>query len=367
MVPVARRNLLEEKGRLAVSVAGVAIALLLVLIVLALYRGWSRTGSILAKMPGDVWVTQTGTVDPFHSVSTLRDSDTSPLASVPGVAAVTPVLARRMTITVPGGQSSVYILALQPPKPAAVSALDHETFLPPKGQVYIDELLSRKTGLSLGSGLTIGGRGVEVGRVAPNQGEAFVQFVFVEYSDAQAMFGVDGSVNFEILSLTPGANETDVIASVNSAGGRLEAFTKDQFAHSVRKEIDDTFLPIIAILTAIGFVVGAAVVGLTIYTATVERSREFGLMKAVGASGGYLYRIVFSQSIFLALSGFALSVVLAVATARLATNAVPDFTTDFRIGDIAVILAGTLAMAVVASVIPVRRVLGVDPSSVFRA
>ncbi len=44
MVPLARRNLLAEKGRLAMSVGGVAFAVLLILIVVSLYRGWSDVG-----------------------------------------------------------------------------------------------------------------------------------------------------------------------------------------------------------------------------------------------------------------------------------------------------------------------------------
>lgn len=90
-------------------------------------------------------------------------------------------------------------------------------------------------------------------------------------------------------------------------------------------------------------------------------------MKAVGASGGYLYRIVFSQSLILTLSGFVVGVLLARVIARLATQAVPDFTTEFRPSDVVAILLATLVMAVIASFIPIRRVLSVDPSSVFRA
>ena len=44
MVPLARRNLLAEKGRFAMSAIGVAFAVLLILIVVSLYRGWSGTG-----------------------------------------------------------------------------------------------------------------------------------------------------------------------------------------------------------------------------------------------------------------------------------------------------------------------------------
>jgi putative ABC transport system permease protein len=58
VVPVARRNLFAEKTRLAISVAGVAFAVRLILIVVALYRGWSSVGGIIEELPGDLWVVQ---------------------------------------------------------------------------------------------------------------------------------------------------------------------------------------------------------------------------------------------------------------------------------------------------------------------
>jgi hypothetical protein len=39
------------------------------------------------------------------------------------------------------------------------------------------------------------------------------------------------------------------------------------------------------------------VAGLTIYTATIEKSREYGILKAEGFTNGYLYRVVFEQSL----------------------------------------------------------------------
>jgi hypothetical protein len=65
-VPLARRNLFSEKARFAISVAGVGFAVLLILIVLALYRGFSRSGQTFKDLPGDLWVVQQGTTDPFH-------------------------------------------------------------------------------------------------------------------------------------------------------------------------------------------------------------------------------------------------------------------------------------------------------------
>jgi putative ABC transport system permease protein len=147
----------------------------------------------------------------------------------------------------------------------------------------------------------------------------------------------------------------------------LQVFTSEEFAKAIRKEIDESFLPIIAILVGIGFIVGAAVVGLTIYTATIERSREFGVMKAVGGSPGFLYRIVLSQSAVLTSAGFVAGFAAALAAARLASQLVPEFATRFELPDLGFVLAITLAMAVIASFVPVQRINSIDPGSVFKA
>jgi putative ABC transport system permease protein len=70
--------------------------------------------------------------------------------------------------------------------------------------------------------------------------------------------------------------------------------------------VDETFLPIVSVLVVIGFVGGVAVIGLTIYTATMEKSREYGVLKALGASNGRLYRIVSHQALISGVLGYIL-------------------------------------------------------------
>jgi putative ABC transport system permease protein len=124
---------------------------------------------------------------------------------------------------------------------------------------------------------------------------------------------------------------------------------------------------VIGILLAIGFTVGSAVVGLTIYTATIERARDFGVMKAVGASTAFLYKIVASQSAMLTAAGFLVGLISAQLVARLAISFAPDFATQFRTGDTIGVLAGTAVMAVASSLVPVHRISAIDPAMVFKA
>jgi putative ABC transport system permease protein len=365
-VPVARRNLFAEKGRFAISVAGVAFAVLLILIVLALYRGFSRSGQTFRELPGQLWIVQQGTTDPFHSISLVSEDELRAAGEVDGVAAVIPVLSRTMEFDVDGKTESARLIALNIGS-LPVSDETSRRFLPERGAIVIDKTLSRKTGLSSGEQGTFNQTRLRVDHVEPASAEAFTPFVFLNYTDARVIFGRDRFVSYGMVVTSPGVAPADVAAAIEANNESLRVFTNDEFATSIRKEIDESFLPIITVLLVIGFVVGAAVVGLTIYTATIERSREFGVMKAVGGSGGFLYRIVLSQSSMLTAAGFITGLIAAWSVAQLVREAVPDFVTLFRIQDILAVFGGTVVMAFVASFVPVRRINSIDPAIVFRA
>jgi putative ABC transport system permease protein len=367
MVPVARRNLFAEKGRFAISVGGVAFAALLVLVVLALYRGFARTGETFELLPGQLWLSQQGTTDPFHSLSLVQQSDLIAASQAPDVQFVAPVLVRQMSFSAGQRTVAARVMAVGIPSYARVSDKIRAGYFPRSGEMVIDAILAAKQDLHEGEKVQLNGVDLTIDKIQPRSAEAFQPFAFVSYEDAERIFGVQGIVNFGMVVLQPGANVADTAMGIGRALPGLEVSTKQEFAQAIRAEIDNTFLPIIGIILAIGFTVGGAVVGLTLYTATIERSREFGVMKAVGASGGFLYRIVISQSIVLTVTGFLLGVASALLVARLAQQAQPDFSTQFLLTDILLVFLATSLMAFLAALLPARRLNGIDPAMVFKA
>lgn len=365
-VPVARRNLFAEKGRFAISIAGVGFAVLLILIVLALYRGFSQSGQTFRDLPGQLWIVQQGTSDPFHSISLVDNADLDDARSIEGVAAVVPVLSRTMEFRADGQVVSGRLIALDVPTAPAFD-VNQRRFLPAKGTFVIDETMSRKSGLGAGDQATFNQTALTVDHVEPASAEAFTPFIFLNYEDAREIFGRADFVSYGMVVLAPGVSPEAVGTDIASRDTDLTVFTSDEFATSIRKEIDESFLPIITVLLAIGFTVGAAVVGLTIYTATIERAREFGVMKAVGASAAFLYRIVLSQSAMLTAAGFIIGMIAAWTIAQLVRDLVPDFITIFRVQDAVAVFVATVFMAFVASLVPVRRINSIDPAMVFKA
>jgi putative ABC transport system permease protein len=82
-------------------------------------------------------------------------------------------------------------------------------------------------------------------------------------------------------------------------------------------------------MVAIAFLVGT-LVGLVIYTATIERQREYGVLKAIGARNGLLYRTVTTQALIAAGVGSILGVALAFGLAQLIMTSQPQFLIVFE-------------------------------------
>jgi putative ABC transport system permease protein len=143
-------------------------------------------------------------------------------------------------------------------------------------------------------------------------------------------------------------------------------FTKDEFAANTRDRILSNVLPILLVVLLLAFIVGLAVAGLTIYTATVEKAREYGILKAVGFKNGYLFRTVLEQSIVTGFLGFLIGVGLTLAISRFASDLVPQFVTYIRPADIGFVAVATLVMSAVAAYIPVRRLSSIDPVAAFK-
>ncbi len=95
MLLVARKNLFNERIRLAISVGGVAVSVFLIGILLSLYRGWDeKVGEYVEMVPADLWVAADGTTDFIQAASVLPDVVGTRLGFLPEIDTVSPIIAR---------------------------------------------------------------------------------------------------------------------------------------------------------------------------------------------------------------------------------------------------------------------------------
>ena len=136
----------------------------------------------------------------------------------------------------------------------------------------------------------------------------------------------------------------------------VEEFTSQLNVNSVSL-LKDFIYVVIGIASIVGFIV----VFMAMYTAVLERTREIGILKAVGAGPGYILNILFRETILLAVFGTVLGIVLTYGTQWLMLHAVPASLVQETVYKWWPI-AGAIAIvgAVVGTIVPAMRAVKQD-------
>ena len=129
--------------------------------------------------------------------------------------------------------------------------------------------------------------------------------------------------------------------------------------------VSESFLPIVGLMVLIGLAVGTTVIGLTIYTATAERSKEYGVLKAVGVKNRRLFSIVLKQTLISAVVGFLIGVCLYFAIVNVTFYALPIVYFYLSYGYFVILFMTSLLTGTMASFIPLRKINRIDPVETF--
>jgi putative ABC transport system permease protein len=369
MLLVTRKNLLSEPTRLAISVGGVALSVLLITFLLALFRGWNeKVGSFVENVDADIWIAREGTTSFLAASSILPVERAGQLSTLPAVERWSPLIVRPMTATKDGTEMDVQLVGYDPQSAIGGPVRMKEgKGVPGPGEVIVDEALSHRYGVDIGDRIAGGGRDWTV--VGKSSGGDFVfsQTIFVALDEAQEALEMDGLATFFVLQLRDPSQREQVALTIESAQPGISAIATDDFAAATRDRILGEVLPMLMVILILAFIVGLVVAALTIYTATVEKAREYGILKAVGFTNGYLYRVVFEQSLITGLLGFLLGAGLTIVVAPLTQDLVPQFVVLIRWQDVLGIAGFTLLMVLLAAYVPTRRLAAIDPVEVFKA
>ena len=369
MVSIARRNLFQERTRLLISVGGVAFSVMLVLILAGLYGGWRvRVTAYIDRVQADLWVAQDGASDMFHSGSFLPAGIEGRLRRVRGVRAVYRYVGRQVTFDLNDREANLFLVGFDPDTNVSgpvsmVAGKDR----PGPGEIIVDRVFARNKGLVIGDVLEISETPLRVVGISDGGNMVIYQFAFVDLQEAERLLQMDGFANFFLVQVERLDALDDIKARIGRRVPGIEVFTRPAFKDNNARIVTETFLPIIAVLTLIALAVGAAVIGLTIYTATVEKSREYGVLKAIGASNTTLYRIVLQQAVSAGALGYLGGGAVSLLLARVIQERVPAFMVSITGALLAWMLLAVLLMSAVAAIIPAQRIARIDPAEAFRA
>lgn len=368
MTRLAFRNLFQNKARLVISVGGVALALLLILALDAIFTGVERQITAYIDYSGaDIWISQEDVFNMHMATSSLPDSIARKVKSVPGVDSVTPIHYLTNNVVAGDERNLAYIIGL--PEGAEFGGpwkVSSGRSLPGEGEAIMDRSVAEKSGIVLGDEVKILGEEFEIVGLSEGTASLVNSVAFVSMDDFEALRGSYDTFSFLLVKVEAGESPAQVAARIEERVRDVTVQTTNAFSAQERKVVKDMSTDVITIMNLIGFLIGLAVMALTVYTSTLSRRREYGMLKALGARNTDLYRAVLAQALLSVTLGFlfglSITLLLSLVIPMFGTNLVLEVSllSLLKVGSVSFVIAAMSAM------LPIRQIAGLDPAMVFR-
>ena len=304
-------NLVHRPIRSLISVVAVALEVTLILLIVGLSLGLlndsrTRTAGIGADVivlpPGSSFIVGlTGAPMPIKIGGVL--------AKLPHVRSVAPVVTQVAT----GGTLEVI---------AGIDLQSYESMSGPfqflqggpfqgPNDVIVDDLFAQSKHTAVGDSIEILNNKFRIcGIVEHGKGGR----KFLPISTLQDLIGAKDKATIFYLKLDNPANADEVVREIKAISG-MERYVATSMAGYLAMMTTSNYPGLstfIDVVVGISVVIGFIVIFQAMYTAVMERTREIGILKAMGASKLYIVNVVLRETVLLALGGIILGVIVSL-------------------------------------------------------
>ncbi|WP_339384632.1 FtsX-like permease family protein [Oscillatoria sp. FACHB-1407] len=411
MASIARKNLFEDIPRFLVAQAGIMFAVSLVTIQTGILSGFSRsTTSVIDNSQADIWVAASEMVY-LELTLPLPAGMVAQAQEVDGVVRAEALSIRGATWRSDNGEiSPVRLIGFSPNGqlfiPGELVSGNWSDLQEPYSFILDESNLDSLDLGQLGEEASIGSLPARlIGLTQETQSIASSPFLFtsLESANAYVTSGLTSTTSCRLVSgnlqctnvyqrsqsSTPPARPAPLTASdtityvlVQAASGqdlellkqRLEealpgtrAYTKAEISSQTRDYWQQrTGLGFVLGLGAtVGVIVGMVIVGQILYSSVSDHLKEFGTLKAMGASDWLIYRVIIEQALWMAVLGYApsMGLCLALGAWTFATQGIMILITPVTAAGV---LGITVIMCVGSALFAIQKVTHVDPAIVFK-
>jgi putative ABC transport system permease protein len=370
---IAWKNILHDRVRMIAALLGIVFAVVLVTFQFGLLGSFLKNASaIVDHSEAPIWLTAPDVAN-FEFAGILRESLYYQALAVPGVGSVDRLVMlfvrfRKPNGSYEGAQLIGVDLSKAGPIPWSFAAGTREDLRDPE-TISFDTTDYDKLGRPrVGEYVELNDHRARIA-AATSGVRSFIAspFCFTSLENVYR-FSRDlkeGEASYLLVTPAPGWEVSAVMANLKRLVG-VDVLTAEQLARRSQEYwIFSTGAGFaIGLSTILGLVVGTVIVGQTLYSSTMDRLREFGTLKAIGARNRDLYTVITYQAVIYAIGGYILGVFASLGVARLAEGA----GSSVRITG--ALLTGifflTICMCVAASCLSIVRVTKLEPAAVFK-
>ncbi|MBI5071065.1 MAG: FtsX-like permease family protein [Deltaproteobacteria bacterium] len=370
---LALRMLLDTPMKSLGTLIGVVVSVFLMAQQASLLGGiLGRVTSLVGKSGVDIWIASAAT-ESTDATDTIPASKVGAAAGTPGVAWAAPVVQGFGKVTRPDGvRELVKVLGVEAPRyaglPRTLAPGTSLASLRGSGRILLN--LKDRPAFAMarpGDRVEVEGRATFVaGFYEGVDPHSPYYYVFANLDDARALTAFPPDrITYAAVGVAAGEDPRAVRA-------RLQARFPDALVRT-REELSAMEERYFLVRTPVGLVfglgsvvaalVGAAIVAVTLYSTAIDRARDYGTLKAIGASRRDLLSLLLAQAWIFAAAGYAAGMA-AFLVVRAHLPQLPMVVSPHLVAGVA--LAATLSCTL-ASLAAIRRVLKLDPAVVFRS
>ena len=324
--------------RTLLSVLAIAVEVTMMLTVVGLSRGMLEDSQRRARGAGaDIWVRPPG-------------SAAIGLSGAPMSEKMLPFLRKQKHVVIATGSITHPIGGL-----STVVGLDFNTFdkmcggfkyieggpMTGHDQIIVDERYAQQNDVHAGDTLRLLDHDWKVvGVVDPGK----LARLIVPLDQLQDLTAATGKLTQAYLKLDDPANTDKVIASLKKQLKDYNIYSIEEFTSMFSIHNIPGLKAFIGVIIGLSVVVGFLVVFLSLYTAVLERTREIGILKALGGSRGYILQMLLRETALLAIVGSSVGILMTYGAREIIQVAVPASLTQEIVPDWWVI-SGLISLA----------------------
>ena len=302
-------NLLHRPIRVAISVLAVAIEVIMILSITGVFIGQvsgsraSSTGigaDLFVQPPNSSFLTAVGGAPVSAKIADV-------LRRLPHVAVVSPVISQMSTMgsveTIWGIDYESYN-ALRPFKFFAGTP-----FQGPNDVIIDDYAARRDQGYHVGDTIQIFNHPFRIcGIVEHGKGGR----KFIPIRTLGALNGAENNASLFYLKSDNPANEQLIRDEIHAVPGlsQYQVRTLDEVLSQMTPDRLPGFNIALRVVISIAFIVGFLVIFQSMYTAVLERTREIGILKSLGASKLYIVNVVLRETALFSIAGIIVGLAL---------------------------------------------------------
>jgi putative ABC transport system permease protein len=362
MANLAAANVTHRKTRTAVSVLAVAMQVAMVMVLVGLANGTlGEIASRLENVGADVLfqppdasflLGASSAVMPVKFVEVMK-------REVPEVAEATPVL-NWLVANIKGDSKAVNLWAIDYPSFRSISGgfeLVEGRALEEPYDLVMDTVLAAATQTRVGDAMPLMNRQFRVAGIcrAGAGGRLYARI-----DDVQEAVGTPGKASFFLVK-GRAARQAEELATALQRYFKGYKITPVAQVSQAMQENTVGLRQFKRALTAMAVLVSFLVVLLAMYTTIIERTREIGILRAIGASQPRVVRLVVEESAWICTAGVLVGIVFAVACRALLPFAFPTLSVSLT-GEWTLIASGLgLAGGLIGSIYPAIKAARLDP------